>query len=330
MMTWEVFVTRPIPDPGVPLLREACHVTLRESNRIPTKEELIEGVRNKDAVLCLLTDKFDREVIDAAGDRLKIISNYAVGYDNIDVAYATEKGIIVTNTPGVLTETTADLAWALLMCAARRLVEADRFTRAGKYHGWDPMLLLGYDVHDRTLGIIGFGRIGRAVARRAKGFNMRVIYYDAFRAPEELEKELGVEFQPLETLLETADFVTIHTPLTEETYHLIDENALRRMKKTAILVNTARGPIIDETALVRALREGWIAYAALDVFEHEPELTPGLAELDNVVLAPHIGSASHTTRAKMAELAARNILAVIQGQKPPHFVNPEVWDRRRT
>ena len=329
-MTWDVFVTRPIPDPGIPMLKEVCRVTLRESSRIPSREELLEGIRDRDAILCLLTDKIDREVIDAAGERLKVISNYAVGFDNIDVDYATEKGIIVTNTPGVLTETTADLAWSLLMCAARRIVEADQFTRAGKYHGWDPMLLLGYDVHGRTLGIIGFGRIGRAVARRARGFNMKIIYYDAFRIPEDQERELGVEFRPLEELLETADFVTIHTPLTRETYHMIDENALKRMKKTAVLVNTARGPIIDEAALVRALREGWIAYAALDVFEHEPELTPGLAALENVVLTPHIGSASHATRAKMAELAAQNILAVIEGQKPPHFVNPDVWERRRT
>ena len=328
-MAWKVFVTRPIPDPGVPLLEAECEVHLRRSSVIPAREELLEGVRGADGVLCLLTDRVDGEVIDAAGPQLKVISNYAVGFDNIDVGAATERGIVVTNTPGVLTETTADLAWSLMMCAARRLVEADRFTRAGRFQGWDPMLLLGYDVHGKTLGIIGLGRIGRAMARRARGFAMRVLYYDAVRAPESLEEELGVTFTPLETLLKEADFVTIHTPLLPATHHLIDESALRRMKPTAVLVNTARGPIVDEQALVRALREGWIAYAALDVFEGEPRLSEGLADLDNVVLAPHIGSASHDTRAKMAELAARNLLAVLHGERPPHLVNPDVWDRRR-
>lgn len=328
-MAWDVFVTRPIPEPGLLMLRAHCRVTLRESRKIPTREEIIAGIRDKDAILCLLTDPIDRAVIDAAGPRLKVISNYAVGFDNIDVAYATAQGIVVTNTPGVLTETTADLAWALLMAAARRIVEADRFTRAGRYDGWDPMLFLGWDVHGKTLGIVGLGRIGQAVARRARGFQMRVLYYDAYRPPAEVERDLGVTYVPFDTLIQEADFISVHTPLTPETRHMFNAEVFRRMKPTAILVNTSRGPVIDEAALVEALRERRIAYAALDVFEHEPALTPGLAELDNVVLVPHIGSASLETRAKMAELAAANVLAVMNGQRPPHLVNPDVWDRRR-
>ncbi len=329
-MSWRVFVTRPIPEPGLSMLREKCEVELRETNRIPTKDEVLAGVEGKDALLCLLTDPVDAEVMDKSGRQLRVISNYAVGYDNIDVKAATERGIVVTNTPGVLTETTADLAWALLMSAARRIVEADRYMRGGHYHGWDPMLLLGYDIHGKTLGIIGFGRIGRAVARRAKGFNMRVLYYDVIRQPEEVEQELNATYTDIETILRESDFISLHTPLTRETHHLLDASAFKKMKKTAILINTSRGPVIDENALVEALRSGEIAYAGLDVFENEPDMAPGLADLDNVVLAPHIGSASHTTRAKMAEMAARNLLDVLEGRKPQNIVNPEVWEKRRT
>ncbi len=328
-MTWQVWITRTIPEEGIELLRQHCTVHLRASRTIPSREELIAGIRDHDAVLCLLTERIDREVIDAAGPRLKVISNMAVGFDNIDVAYATQQGIVVTNTPGVLTETTADLAWALLMAAARRIVEADRFTRAGKFDGWDPMLLLGWDVHGKTLGIVGFGRIGRAVARRARGFHMRVLYYDVQRADPEVEHELQATYVDLDTLLRESDFISLHTPLTPQTRHLIDADALARMKPTAILVNTSRGPVVDEQALVDALRNRRIAYAALDVFEHEPQLTPGLAELDNVVLAPHIGSGSLETRSRMARIAAENILAVMRGERPPFMVNPDVWSHRR-
>lgn len=328
-MAWKVFVTRPIPDPGIPLLQQECEVNLRSSSVIPSREEILAGVVNIDALLCLLTDRIDRDIIDAAGPKLKIISNYAVGFDNIDVQAATERGILVTNTPGVLTETTADLAWALLMCAARRIVEADRFTRSGRFRGWDPMMFLGHDVFGKTLGIVGLGRIGHAIARRAKGFSMRILYYDAFRIPTDQEEALGVQYTPFNQLVAEADFITIHTPLVPETRHLFNEETFNRMKPTAILVNTARGPIIKEADLVKALRDRRIAYAALDVFEHEPDLSQGLAELDNVILVPHIGSASHETRARMAEIAVRNILVFIHGEKPPYLVNPEVWPNRR-
>ena len=326
----KVYVTRLLPGGALDRLREECEVDLNTEDRAPSKEEMIEHVRGKDGLLCLLTDKVDSEVMDAAGPNLKVISNYAVGFDNIDVEAATERGIVVTNTPGVLTETTADLAWALLMAVARRIVEADKFTRAGKFKGWSPTLLLGTDVYGKTLGIIGFGRIGRAVARRAKGFDMRVLYYDVERAPEEVERELNAQYVDLETLLKESDYISIHTPLTPETRHMIGERELRMMKPTAYLINTARGPIVDEAALVRALKEGWIKGAALDVFENEPELTPGLAELDNVVLAPHIGSASTETRSKMADMAVDNLLSVLRGERPENIVNPEVWERRRT
>lgn len=325
----KVYVTRLLPGEALSRLEGECEVEVNPEERAPTKEEIIEHVRDKDGLLCLLTDKVDSEVMDSAPN-LKVISNYAVGFDNIDVKAATERGIVVTNTPGVLTETTADLAWALLMAVARRIVEADKFTREGKFKGWSPTLLLGSDVYGKTLGIIGFGRIGRAVARRAKGFEMRVLYYDIERAPEEVERELNAQYVDLEALLKEADYISIHAPLTPETHHMIGERELKMMKPTAYLINTARGPIVDERALVRALKEGWIAGAALDVYENEPELTPGLAELPNVVLAPHIGSASAETRTKMAEMAVSNLLSVLKGERPENIVNPEVWGRRRT
>ncbi|HIE09303.1 MAG TPA: D-glycerate dehydrogenase [Armatimonadetes bacterium] len=325
----KVYVTRLLPGEALSRLEGECEVEVNPEERAPTKEEIIEHVRDKDGLLCLLTDKVDSEVMDSAPN-LKVISNYAVGFDNIDVKAATERGIVVTNTPGVLTETTADLAWALLMAVARRIVEADKFTREGKFKGWSPTLLLGSDVYGKTLGIIGFGRIGRAVAKRAKGFEMRVLYYDIERAPEEVERELNAQYVDLEALLKEADYISIHAPLTPETHHMIGERELKMMKPTAYLINTARGPIVDERALVRALKEGWIAGAALDVYENEPELTPGLAELPNVVLAPHIGSASAETRTKMAEMAVSNLLSVLKGERPENIVNPEVWGRRRT
>jgi len=292
-------------------------------NRVLTKDELMKEIKKIDGLLCLLTDTIDKEVLDEASD-LKIISNYAVGYNNIDVEEATKRKIMVTNTPGVLTDTTADLTWALLMGIARRIVEADKFTREGKFKGWDPMLFLGSDVHHATLGIIGFGRIGKTVAKRAKGFEMKILYNDVQKAPKEVEKELGAEFVSLEKLLSTSDFVSIHTPLSPETHHLIGEKELRMMKKTSFLINVARGPIVDEKALVRALKENWIAGAALDVYENEPYLTPGLSELPNVIVVPHIGSASIATRTKMATMAATNLVAGLNGKVPPNLVNKEV------
>lgn len=322
-----VFITRRIPEEGIRIVAECCEVEVSEYDGVLPREVLLEKVRGRDGILCLLTDTIDREVMEAAGPNLKVIANYAVGYNNIDVEEATRRGIMVTNTPGVLTETTADLAWALMMSVARRIVEADRFVRAGKFRGWEPMLFLGTDVFGATLGLVGFGRIGQAMARRALGFNMRVLYYDLVRAPFHVEKELRAEFRALPELLQEADFVSIHVPLTKETYHLIGEKELRLMKKEAYLINTARGPVVDEKALVRALKEGWIRGAALDVFEREPEIEPELLELDNVVLAPHIGSASYATRTKMAVMAAENLVRALRGEIPPNLVNPEVLQR---
>jgi len=304
-------------------LIEKYDVVVRTADGPIGKEELLENVGEVDGLLCLLTDTVDAEVI-AAGKKLACISNYAVGFNNIDVAAATKRGIPVTNTPGVLTDTTADLAFALLMCAARRVAESDRFTRAGKFIGWDPMLHLGYDIHGKTLGIIGFGKIGRAIAKRASGFDMNVLYFDAFRASTQDEAALGASFAPIESIFKQADFITLHVPLMEETRHLVGRDELRMMKETAVLVNTSRGPVVDERALAASLRDGVIAAAGLDVYEDEPAVNPLLAELDNVVLAAHIGSASRHTRSLMAELAAENLIAALSGKRPQYIVNPEV------
>jgi glyoxylate reductase len=287
-------------------------------------EVLVRETAKADGLLCLLTERVDAHLLDAAPG-LKVIANMAVGYDNIDVAAATARGVPVTNTPGVLTETTADLAWALLMAAARRIVESDTFTRAGRWRHWSPTLLLGQDIHHATLGIVGLGRIGAEVAKRGRGFDMRILYTGRSRQPER-ERELGVEYAELDELLRQSDFVTIHTPLNAETRHLIGARELELMKPTAILINSARGPIVDQKALTEALIHGWIGGAALDVFEEEP-IAPDdpLLTLDNVVVLPHIGSATTATRGKMARIAAENLLAALAGRKPPNLVNPEVW-----
>jgi len=320
----KIFITRRLPEEGLRLLKEH-ELEIYEGDAPPSKEEIIEGVKDKDALICLLTDKIDAEVMDSAPN-LKIIANYAVGIDNIDVEEATKRGILVTNTPGVLTETVADLAWALLMAIARRIVEGDKFMREGKFKGWAPLLMLGSDVYGKTIGIIGAGRIGSAVARRAKGFNMRILYYSRKRN-EKLEEECNAKYVDLETLLKEADFVSLHTPLTEETYHMIGEKGLKMMKPTAYLINTARGKCVDENALVKALKEGWIKGAALDVFENEPAIHPELKKLDNVVLTPHIGSASYETRSKMAVMVAKNVIAALEGKLPPNCVNPEAYGK---
>jgi len=323
MMGWNIYVTRQIPDAGVDLLRRQCEVVeVNPEDRALTREELLRAVAGRDGVLWLLTDRSDAEVVDAAKG-CKVFANYAVGYDNIDVDAATERGIAVTNTPGVLTDATADLAWALLFSVARRVVEADRYTREGKFRGWGPMLFLGGDITGRTLGIVGAGRIGQAVARRSVGFGMKVLYTNPSPRPE-LEREIGARRVELDELLRRADFVSIHTPLTEETRHLVGKRELGLMKSTAYLINTSRGPVVDERALVEALREKRIAGVGLDVYENEPELAPGLAELDNVVLLPHLGSASVQTRTRMAEMAAHNLLAVLSGEVPGNLVNEEV------
>lgn len=320
-----VFVSRRVPQPGLDILERECEIKVNPYDRILTKEELIEGIKEVDGLLCLLTDSIGREIM-SVNTNLKIISNCAVGYDNIDVEEATRRKIMVTNSPGVLNETTADLTWALLMSIARRIVESDKFTREGKFKGWAPMLFLGSDVHHSTLGIVGLGRIGRAVAKRARGFEMRILYTDVERVAKEVEDEFGAAFVSLEELLSSSDFVTIHAPLLPETYHLIGEKELKMMKKTAYLINTARGPLVDEKVLVQALQERWIAGAALDVYENEPDLAPGLAELHNVVVVPHIGSASIATRGKMATMAATNLVAGLKGKVPPNLVNKELLE----
>jgi len=268
------------------------------------------------------TDKIDGEVFDAAKGA-KVFANYAVGYDNIDVPAATERGIAITNTPGVLTDATSDMAWALLFSAARRTAESDKYTRAGKFKGWGPMLFLGGDISDRTLGIVGAGRIGTAFAKKSVGFRMKVLYAD-IRTNEELEKEVGAKKVDLDTLLKEADYVSIHVPLMPETIHLIGKREFGLMKKSAYLMNTSRGPVVDEKALAKALKAGEIAGAGLDVYEKEPEVAPELLQLDNVVLAPHLGSATIETRSKMATMAAGNLVAMLKGEEPPNIVNPEV------
>jgi lactate dehydrogenase-like 2-hydroxyacid dehydrogenase len=318
----KVFVTRRIPQPGLDLLKD-FDMTLNPEDRVLTKQELIAGGKGKDAVLCLLTDPIDGEIMEAL-PTVKIFANYAVGFNNIDVEAATKRKVAITNTPGVLTDTTADFAWTLLMAAGRRLVEADKYCRAGKYEGWGPMLFLGHDIHHKTLGIVGMGRIGQAVARRAHGFEMKILYTDELRVPPEKEQELRATFVSLEQLLKESDFVSLHVPLMASTKHLIGKKQLELMKKTAVLVNTSRGPVVDEKALVEALKNQTIFAAGLDVYEEEPRLAPGLADLNNVTIPPHIASASIDTRAKMATMAASNIIAFFKGEKPPNIVNPEV------
>ena len=318
-----ILISRIIPEEAISLARQRATVDLHRESDPLAKSELIARLKDKAGLVCLLTDRIDADVL-ASAPRLKVVANVAVGYDNVDMAAATARRIVVTNTPEVLTETTADFAWSLLMAAARRLTEADRYVRAGRFTRWELMLLLGGDVHGKTLGVIGFGRIGKAVARRARGFEMRVLYQDAVRADPPTERELGVTFVDKTTLLRESDFVTLHAPLLPGTRHLIDSAELRMMKPTAYLVNAARGPLVNEAALVQALKERWIAGAALDVYEEEPKVHPELLTLDNVVLAPHIASASAETRGKMATLAVENCLAVLEGTPPLTPVNPQV------
>lgn len=320
----KVFVTRVIPEEALNIIAGCCDHEVWESETQAVPRSVLEAkAEDVDGLYTLLTEKVDKPLLDIA-PRLKVVSNMAVGFDNIDVDECTKRGILVCNTPGVLTETTADLAWALLMAAARRVTEAERFLRENKWTTWSPMLLTGMDVYGATLGIVGFGRIGQAVARRAKGFGMKVLYYSNTAKPD-LEASMGVERATLEDLLRTSDFVSIHVPLTEETRGMIGWRELSMMKQTAVLVNTARGQVVDEQALCRALKEKRIFAAGLDVFDREP-LPAGspLRELDNVVLLPHIGSASVATRTKMAVMAARNLTQALSGERPEHIVNPEV------
>ena len=327
---WPVLVTRRIPRAGLDLIAQRCDMDLWEGppEAIP-RDDLLKRIGGKAGAITLLTEKVDAEFLDAAGPQLRIVANYAVGFDNIDVDECTRRGVMATNTPEVLTDTTADLAWSLLMTAARRIGEGDRFLRAKEGWIWGPEMMLGQDVHHKVLGVVGFGRIGQAVARRASGFGMRVIYFDVFRPPPEVERETGAQFRELDELLAEADFISIHVALTPETRHLFGAEQFRRMKPTAVLVNTSRGPVIDEAALAQALREGEIFGAGLDVFENEPEVHPDLLELENATVIPHLGSATVETRDAMAVLAAENLIAALEGRRPPTLLNPEAWERTR-
>lgn len=321
----QIYISRRLPDEGLRILQK-YNLEIYEGNTPPSKEEIIRGIQGKDALISLLTDPIDKEVIEAS-PQLKIIANYAAGVDNIDISMATRKGILVTNTPGVLTETTADLTWALLLSMARRIIQGDDIMRQRSFSGWAPKLLLGQDVHKKTLGIIGMGEIGRAVARRATGFDMSILYHNRTRDKRN-EKKLNASFVDLETLLSNSDFITLHVPLTNETHHLIGRKEFKMMKKSSYLINTSRGKCVHEEALIHALSNGWIQGAALDVFEHEPHISSQLVKLPNIVLAPHIGSASHETRSKMAIMAAENVLAAFRGEIPPNCVNPDAVKKR--
>lgn len=314
----KVLVTREIPEAGLRPLEDFGVIVLSEAP--PGRAKLLEAAGGVSGVLATVTEKIDAGFMDACGDGLKVVANMAVGYDNVDVDAANERGVVVTNTPGVLDETTADVAFMLLLAAARRLGESERVLRAGKWEWWGPKLFVGPDVWGKKLGIVGMGRIGQAVARRARGFDMEILYSNRSRK-QKAENELGVRYVELGELLETADFVSIHTPLTDETRHLIGPSELQKMKKEAVLVNTSRGPVVDEAALAKALAEGQIFAAGLDVYEEEPKVHPKLLELENVVLAPHIGSGSIETRNKMAVLAAENLVAVLRGEEPKTPVN---------
>ncbi len=327
----KILVTQKVPDPAYPPLEAIGDVEANmEEGVIWPYEELLRRGPGHDYIFCLLTDNIDARFLEACAastPRLKLIANMAVGFNNIDVEAATRLGIGISNTPGVLSDTTADFAFALLMATARRIPEAERYLRAGKYEGWGPLLFCGAEIHQATLGLLGAGRIGKIVAKRASGFEMRVIYYDVYRMSAEEEATYSVTYMPIDDVLKQADFISIHTPYMPSTHHLISERELSLMKPSAILINTARGPIVDEKALVKALQSGIIAGAGLDVFENEPAIEPELMTMQNVVITPHIASASLKTRTLMATMASDNIVAHFHGQLPPNIVNPEVLGR---
>ena len=328
-----VLVTRELPDGVVAALAERFEVDVYQGPRAMPREEFLRASDGAEGILALLTERIDDELLDAAGPQLMIVANYAVGYDSVDVPACTQRGVMVSNTPDVLTETTADMAWALMLAAARRIGEGERLLRSGDAWIWDPRMMLGVDVHGKTLALVGFGRIGRAMAPRAAGFGMRVLYHSAHRAPEDVEAGLGVEWRAeLDDLLAEADFVSLHVSLNDSTRHLIDAARLAKMKPTAVLVNTTRGPVVDEAALAACLASGGIFAAGLDVFEREPEVTPALRALDNCVIVPHLGSATVDTRLAMGMVAADNVIAALAGRRPPTLVNEDVWEaanRRR-
>lgn len=327
-MKHKILVSGHLTDDILSLLAQECDVRANGEDRPMERADLLEAVAGADGFLSMITDAVDAELMDSS-PRLRVVSNMAVGYNNIDVAAATARGIVVTNTPGILTEATAELAFALVLASARRVADLDRRTRAGEWTCWAPLLFLSREVSGKTLGVIGLGRIGKAVARRAKAFGMEVLYHNRARLDAGDERDLGVEYAEFDELLKRADFVSLHVPLSGETRHLIGRRELGLMKPTAYLVNTSRGAVVNEAALVEALREKRIEGAGLDVYENEPVLAPGLTSLDNVVLMPHVGSATVETRMKMARMAADNLLAGLRGERPAHVVNPEVMTRRR-
>jgi glyoxylate reductase len=319
----KIFLTRPIPQASMELLQREADLTYNADDRILSRDEVIAGMAGQDGLICTLMDKIDGDMLDTNPD-LKVVANYAVGYNNIDVAAATERKVPVTNTPGVLTASTADIAWALMFGIGRRIVEGDRMVRARAWEGWGPLQLLGQDITGATLGLIGMGRIGKAMVQRAKGFDMKIVYWNRTRLSAAEEAEMGVTYLAMNDVLAEADFVSLHVALTDETTHLIGAAQLAKMKSTAYLINTTRGPVVDEKALVKALQQRSIGGAGLDVFENEPALEPELYELDNVVIPPHLGSATIGTRTKMGNMAAENCLTACRGERPPNIVNPEV------
>jgi glyoxylate reductase len=323
-----VLITRRLPQEALDRVEARCDMTLYDGEGAMARGQLLAEVAGKAGAITLLTDRVDDEFLDAAGLQLKIVANYAVGFDNIEVDACTRHGVLTSNTPEVLTETTADTAFALMIAAARRVAEGDRFLRSGTPWIWGPLMMLGQDVHHGTLGVVGFGRIGQALARRARGFAMRVLYHDVYRPPPEVEEELGAEYRDLDDLLRESDFVSLHTNLTPETRHLINADRLAMMKPTAVLVNTSRGPVIDEQALARALRTGRLFAAGLDVFEHEPAVHPDLLRCETAVIIPHLGSATVHTRLAMANLAVDNLFAGLDDKRPPTLLNPQVWEDR--
>ena len=324
-----VLVSGRISEDVIFRLKEEHTVEVHGEDRPMERQKLLDSICEKEGLLCMISDRIDTELLEKAGC-LRMIANYAVGYDNIDLQAATARGIPVSNTPGVLTDSVADLTFALILATARRVVEGDKRNREGKFQFWAPLLFLGSEVSGKTLGIVGLGNIGRAVARRARGFNMRILYYNRRRLEKSEEISLGVEYLDIKTLLAESDFVSLHVPLTKQTRHLVGRKELEKMKRTGYLINASRGPVVHEEALVTALREGWIAGAGLDVYENEPSLASGLKELENAVLLPHLGSATQETRFRMASKAAENLLSGLKGKKPPNCLNWEDLSRSRS
>jgi len=320
----KILITRKIPKSGIELLlKKGYELEINQQDRILSKNEIIDGLKEKDGLISLLTDNINKEVINSE-PKLKMIANYAVGYNNIDIDAATQKKIPVSNTPDVLTDTTAEMAWALLFSVSRRIVEGDKFTRKGKYKGWDPMLMLGQDISNKTLGIIGTGRIGSAFGLKSKGFKMNVLYFDE-KINETLEKELNAKKVEKSELIKQSDFISIHLPLNKSTFHFIGTKELKNMKNNAILINTSRGPIIDEIALTKALKDKWIFGAGLDVYENEPNINPKLLNLNNVVIQPHSASATFQTRSNMSIIAAKNMIEGLTGKIPTNCVNKNIY-----